>query len=180
MLLALENSGGFCGVVHFWCCVFSFIFICQCFSFCWCCIFIWFPGYFACHWHSTLASQTREGLQQLWALPWLLSIVFSFSSTASTTVLSGHFLPTSIFYLMLLLNIFGTFPTFRHNLLLSRFHQEPAVTFLKVAGLQTDPQNTDPAHQFVQFTVIHNLLYILSLYLCMSILQKFYFWWKIW
>ena len=29
------------------CCCSSFIFICQCFSFCWCCIFIWFPGYFA-------------------------------------------------------------------------------------------------------------------------------------
>ena len=32
-------------------------------------------------------------------------------------------------------NIFGKLPTFWHNLLLSRFHWEPAVTFLKVAGL---------------------------------------------
>ena len=32
----------------------------------------------------------------------------------------------------------------------------------------------------VWFTVIHNLLYILSLYFCMSILQKFYLWWKLW
>ena len=77
-------------------------------------------------------------------------------------------------------NIFGTFPTFWHNLLLSRFHWEPAATFLKVAGLHTDPRNTDPAHLFVWFTVIHNLLYILALYLCISILQKFYLWWKLW
>ena len=77
-------------------------------------------------------------------------------------------------------NIFGTFPTFWHNLLLSRFHWEPAATFLKVAGLNTDPWNTDSAHLFLWFAVIHNLLYILSLYFCMSILQKFYLWWKLW
>ena len=58
-----------------------------------------------CHWHSTLASQTREGLHQLWALPQLLSIAFSFSSTSSPTVLSGHFLPKGVFYLTLLPNI---------------------------------------------------------------------------
>ena len=96
---------------------------------------------------------------------------FRYLLTASATVLSGHFLPTGVFY---------SFPTFWHNLLLSRFRWEPAVTFLKVAGLHTDPRNTDPAHLFVWFTVIHNLLYILTLYLCMSILQKFYLWWKLW
>ena len=69
---------------------------------------------------------------------------------------------------------------FWHNLLLSRFYWEPAVAFLKVAGPHTDPRNTDPAHLFVWFTVIHNLLYILNLYLYMSILQKFYLWWKLW
>ena len=130
-----------------------------------------FQATWPCHRHSTLASQTREGLHQLWALPRLLSIAFSFSSTASATVLSGHFLPTGVFY---------SFPTFWHNLLLSRFRWEPAVTFLKVAGLHTDPRNTDPAHLFVWFTVIHNLLYILALYLCISILQKFYLWGKLW
>ena len=51
---------------------------------------------------------------------------------------------------------------------------------LKFAGIHTDPWNIDPAHLFVWFTVIHNLLYILNLYLCMSILQKFYLWWKLW
>ena len=67
-----------------------------------------FQATFPCHRHSTLAFQTREGLHQLWALPQLLSIAFSFSSTASATVLSGHFLPTGVFYLTLLPNIFGT------------------------------------------------------------------------
>ena len=65
---------------------------------------------------------------------------FRYLLTASATVLSGHFLPTGVFY---------SFPTFWHNLLLSRFRWEPAVTFLKVAGLHTDPRNTDPAHLFV-------------------------------
>ena len=81
----------------------------------------------------------------------------------------GIFYPQAFFTL-------HSFLTFWHNLLLSRFHWEPAVTFLKVAGLHTDPQNTDPAHLFVWFTVIHNLLYILNLYSSMSILQKFYLW----
>ena len=75
-----------------------------------CCSFlcIYFQATLPCHRHSTLASQTREGLHQLWALPQLLSIAFSFSSTASATVLSGHFLPTGVFYLTLLPDIFGT------------------------------------------------------------------------
>ena len=105
---------------------------------------------------------------------------FRYLLTASATVLSEHFLPTGVFYLMLLPDIFGTFLTFLHNLLLSRFHWEPAATFLKVAELHTDLRNTDPAHLFIWFTVINNLLYILSLYLYMSILQKFYLWWKLW
>ena len=139
------------------------IFICPCFSFCWCCIFI-FQATLPCQRHSTLASQAREGLHQLWALPQLLLIASSFSSTASATVLSGHFLPTGVFYLTLLPGILAQ-PA------LSRFQWEPAVTFLKVAGLHTDPWNTDPAHLFVWFTVIHNLLYTLNLYLYMLILQ---------
>ena len=74
---------------------------------------------------------------------------FRYLLTASATVLSGHFLPTDVFYLMLLPDIFGTFPTLWHNLLLSRFHWEPAANFLKVAGLHNDSPNTDPAHLFV-------------------------------
>ena len=70
--------------------------------------FIYFQATLLCHRHFTLASQAREGLYQLWALPRLLLIAFSFSSTASATVLSGHFLPTGVFYLTLLPDIFGT------------------------------------------------------------------------
>ena len=47
---------------------------------------------------------------------------FCYLLTASAMVLSGHFLPTGVFYLMLLPDVFGTFPTFWHNMLLSRFH----------------------------------------------------------
>ena len=54
----------------------------------------------------------------------------------------------SIFYPQAFFTLHSSL-TFCHNLLLSRFHREPAVTFLKVAGL--------------------HLLYILNLYLCMSI-----------
>ena len=71
-------------------------------------LFIYFQATLPCHRHSTLASQAREGIHQLWALPRLLLIAFSFSSTASATVLSGHFLPTGVFYLTLLPDIFGT------------------------------------------------------------------------
>ena len=93
--------------------------------------------------------------------------------TASATVLSGHFLPTSVFYLMLLPNILAQPAFIKASLGASSY-------FSKFAGLHTNPQNTDPAHLFVWFTVIHNLLYILNLYLCMLILQKFYLWWKLW
>ena len=68
----------------------------------------------------------------------------------------GIFYPQAFFTLRSF-PTFLAFPTFWHNLLLSRFHWELAVTFLKVAGLHTDPRNTDPAHLFVWFTVIHNL-----------------------
>ena len=55
-------------------------------------------------------SRTREGLHQLWALPGLLSIalLFRYIFTASATVLSGHFLPTGVFYLRLFPHIFAT------------------------------------------------------------------------
>ena len=73
-----------------------------------CCSSFGFQATLPCHQHSTLASQTYEGLDQLWALPQLLLIAFSFLSTSSATVLSEHFLATGIFYLTLLRDIFGT------------------------------------------------------------------------
>ena len=64
-----------------------------------------FQATLPCHRHSTLVSQAHDGLQQLWALPRLLLIASFFSSTASATVLSGHFLSTGVFYLTLLPDI---------------------------------------------------------------------------
>ena len=78
------------------------LFIHFCSSFCCSCSSFHFLACLPCHQHSTLVSQAREGLKQLWALPRLLLIAFAFSSTASATVLSGRFLPTGVFYLTLL------------------------------------------------------------------------------
>ena len=69
-------------------------------------LFIYFQATLPCHRHSTLASQAREGIHQLWALPRLLLIAFSFSSTVSATNLRGHCLPAGVFYLMLLPSTF--------------------------------------------------------------------------
>ena len=165
-----RTSGDFCGVVHFWCCIFSFIFICQCFSFCWCCIFISFPGSFA------MSPALHPGYSDPWrSSPALSSTLTTFDCLFFFIYRECYgfewtFLPTGVFYLTLLPDIlahsqhFSTVPTFWHNLLLSRFHWGPAATFLKVAGLHNGPRNTDPAHLFVWFTVIHNILYILSQY----------------
>ena len=94
--------------------------------------------------------------------------------TASATVLSGQFLPYAPSkHFWHILDILAQ-PAFIKVVLGAGSY------FREVAGLHTDRRNTDPAHLFVWFTVIHNLLYILNFYLCMSILQKFYLWWKLW
>ena len=141
-------------------------FIC-CFSFC-CCIFIRFPGYLA------MSPALHPGFSD----PWRSSPALSSTPTTFDCLFFSIYRECYGFEWVFF--ILHSFPTFWHNLLLSRFHWEPTATFLKVAGLHTDPQNKDPAHLFVWFTVIHNLLYILNLYLYMSILQKFYLWWKLW
>ena len=111
-----------------------FISFCRCSSF-------HFQAASPCHRHSSLPFQARVGLHQLWALPWLLLIAFAFSSTASATILSEHFLPTGVFYLALLQRYFW------FNLRSS----------LKFAGLHTDLRNSGPAPLLVWITVIHNL-----------------------
>ena len=131
-----------------------------------------FQATWPCHWHSTLASQTREGLHQLWALPQLLLIAFSFSSTGSAMVLSGYFLLMGVFYLTLLPNILAQPAFIKVSLGAGSY-------FFKScrASYWYSKQRPGPS---VWFTVIHNLLYILALYLCISILQKFYLWRKLW
>ena len=81
----------------------------------------------------------------------------------------GIFYPQAFFTLR-------SFPTFLAQPAFIKASLGAGSYSLKFAGLHTDPRNTDPAHLFVWFTVIHNLLYILNLYLYMSILQKFYLW----
>ena len=78
----------------------------------------------------------------------------------------GIFYPQAFFTLR-------SFPTFLAQPAFIKASLGASSSSLKFAGLHTDPRNTDPAHLFVWFTVIHNLLYILNLYLYMSILQKF-------
>ena len=85
----------------------------------------------------------------------------------------GIFYPQAFFTLR-------SFPTFLAQPAFIKASLGASSSSLKFAGLHTDPRNTDPVHLFVWFTVIHNLLYILALYLCISILQKFYLWWKLW
>ena len=70
--------------------------------------FLSFRATFPCHQHSTLAFQVSEGLHQLWALRWLLSVALilpGFSVTILPRALrfwEGIFLPTGVFYLTLI------------------------------------------------------------------------------
>ena len=109
--------------------------------------------------------------ESLWRFLWYCSSFCCYSSFTSSELQPDHFLLPFLFHLQRGLrfwvgifypqafftsrsfptflaahpNIFGAFPTFWHNLLLSRLQWEPAVTFLKVAGLHNHPWNTDPA-----------------------------------
>ena len=145
------------------------IFSCWCSSFC-CCSSIAFR-----HHPSPICVLSPEFLHPILYLEPTTSqsdsrhfhLLNRFVLATSATALSGHFLPTGIFYLTLFPNIFGT-TCFYQGLPGSR-----QFSSLKFARFHIDFQNTDPAHLFVWFTVIHNPLYILNLYLCMSMLQKF-------
>ena len=67
-----------------------------------CCFPYWrflrFRITFPCHRHSILASQVREGLHQLWALPWLLSVALLLPGFSVTVLPRALRLWTSIFY----------------------------------------------------------------------------------
>ena len=62
----------------------------------------------------------------------------------------GIFYPQAFFTLR-------SFPTFLAQPAFIKAFLGASSSALKFAGLHTDPQNTDPAHLFVWFTVIHNL-----------------------
>ena len=156
------------------CCCYSFlmcIFICRCSSFC-------------CY-----SSFISRLLYVTGTPPWLLRPM---KASTSSELYPDYFWLLFLFHLPRALRIWvGAFYPQLFFILRSflTFLAQPAFIkaslgagsySLKFAGLHTDPWNTDPAHLFVWFTVIHNLLYILNLYLYMSILQKFYLWWKLW
>ena len=155
----------------FCCC----IFICQCFSFC-CCSF---------HCFST------SSLTLPWTIARFLHPFCTFSPAhrrvIRDTFIFNHsdiFLPRALRFWVGISYTQGfftlrSFPTFLAQPAFIKASLGASSSSLKFAGLHTDPRNTDPAHLFVWFTVIHNLLYILTLYLCMSILQKFYLGWKL-
>ena len=161
-----EPLGGFCVVVHFWCCDLHLS------SFCCCSSFI-----------------SRLLYHVTGTPPWLLRPV---KASNSSELYPNYFWLPLLFHLPQALRIWvgffypQVFFTLRSFL---TFLAQPAFIkaslgagsySLKLAGLHADPWNTDWVHLFVWFTVIHNLLYILNLYLCMLILQKFYLWWKLW
>ena len=118
------------------------------------------------------------------ALPWTLTRFlhpfFTFSPAHRRVIRDTFIFSHSVIFLPRVLRfwvgIFYPQPFFTLRSF-PTFLAKPA--FIK-AGLHTDPRNTASAHLFVWFTVIHNLLYSLNLYLYMSILQKFYLWWKLW
>ena len=75
---------------------------------------------------------------------------------------AGIFYPQAFFTLR-------SFPTFLAKPAFIKASLGAGSYSLKFAGLHTDPRNTGSAHLFVWFTVIHNLLHSLNLYLHVNI-----------
>ena len=106
MVLAWENLWRF-----LWCwpvifcdadCCFSFIFICRCFSFSWCRVFIWFPGYF------TMSLALHPGFSDPWRWtsdPDFFRLPFLFHLPRALRFWVGIFYPQAFFTLR-------SFPTF--------------------------------------------------------------------
>ena len=96
-----------------------------------------------------------------------------FHLAASATALSGHFLPTGVFYLTLLPKIFG----------ITCFYQGLPGSqqfFLEVCWVLYWSSKHRPGPSACLIHSNPQSLNILNLYLYMSILQKFYLWWKLW
>ena len=171
MLLCLGEPS-----VRFLCCyccsVLMYVFICWCSSFCCCSWFISRLLYHvtgAPHWllRPVKASTSSELYHDYF---WLL---FLFHLPQVLRFWVGIFYPQAFFTLR-------SFPTFLAQPVFIKASLGAGSYSLEFAGVLTDPWNTDPAHLFVWFKVIHNVLYILNLYLYMPILQKFNLWWKLW
>ena len=161
--------------VRFLCCCsyLMCIFICRCSSFCCCCssfisrLLYHVTGTPPWLLRSVQASTSSELYPNFFWLPFLFHLPWGLRFSLDV------FYPQAFFTLC-------SFPIFFAQPAFIKASLGAGSYSLKFAGLHIDPWNTDPAHLFVWFTVIHNLLYILNLYLYMSILQKFYLWWKLW
>ena len=128
--------------------------------------FIMFPGYF------TMSPALHLSFSGPWRPPPALSstpttfdCLFFFIYRERYGFECAFFYPQVFFTL-------HTFPTFLAHPAFIKASLGPGSSSLKFARLHTDPGNTDSAHLFVWLTVICNPLYILNLYLYMSILQK--------
>ena len=69
---------------------------------------------FLCYQHSTLASQTHEGLHQLWTLPWLLSIALRLPAFSITALPRALRFWVGAFYLQSFFTL-HSLPTFCHD-----------------------------------------------------------------
>ena len=160
--------------VRFLCCCCSFlmcIFICRCSSFCCYSSFISRLLYVTSTPPWLLRPMKASTSSELY--PDYFWLPFLFHLPRALRFWVGIFYPQAFFTLRSFLTFLAQ-PAFIKASLRARSYS------LKFAGLHTNSWNTDPAQLFVWFTVIHNLLYILHLYLYMSMLQKFYLWWKLW
>ena len=123
-------------------------------------VFILFPGYF------TMSRALHPSFSGPWRTPPALSSTLTTFDCFFLFIYRKSYGFEWAFFFHRRFLTYVPSQNFWYNLLLSRPPWEPAV------GLHTDTQNTDPAHLFVWFTVTPNPLYILNLYLYVSILQK--------
>ena len=148
MVLCLgEPLGSFCDVG---CCCSSFIFVLHLLLFFIHCYF--YISKLLCHATGTppwllrpvKASTSSELYPDYFWLPFL------FHLPRALRFWVGIFYPQAFFTLR-------SFPTFLAQPAFIKASLGASSSSLKFAGLHTDPRNTDPAHLFVWFTVIHNL-----------------------
>ena len=131
----------------FCCC----IFICQCFSFC-CCSF---------HCFST------SSLTLPWTIARFLHPFYTLSSAYHRVICNTFIFNHPVFFLLRVVRFWVsifypqalfTLPSFTDILpAFIKASLGAGSSFLTLAGLHTDPQNTGPVHPLVWFTVVHSL-----------------------
>ena len=144
------------------------IFFCQCSSFCCCSSHCFSTSFLSLPWTITSVFKPHFILSAQPIAEWFatLSFVQPFCSCHERSGLEWAFFTHMLFYLALLSDIFGT-TCFYQGIPGSRQFFSEVCT-----GLYW-PSKHRPSPSAWWFTAIYNLLYILNLYLHMSILQKF-------